>query len=181
MCVCVYVQPENLMLVADDRMKIIDFGLARKLTDNVECREMLGTPEFVGKSVCFQLEFRAVPHWINYNTMLQLHRYCYDTYVVLLCMRLTCIHCSLYNCIKWKRYLDVVRDSFSPETAFGLQYRRHGSFAWRPSISGRRSLGMERLTVQCHLRTGPLFILVTLKTLLFQRQLRLQKTLINAL
>ena len=36
------------MLLGDERLKIIDFGLARKLTDNVECREMLGTPEFVG-------------------------------------------------------------------------------------------------------------------------------------
>jgi len=36
------------MLVDNERLKIIDFGLARKLTDNVECREMLGTPEFVG-------------------------------------------------------------------------------------------------------------------------------------
>jgi len=43
------------MLVDDERLKIIDFGLARKLTDNVECREMIGTPEFVGTylvSVC---------------------------------------------------------------------------------------------------------------------------------
>jgi len=39
------------MLVDNERLKIIDFGLARKLNDNVECREMLGTPEFVGMSL----------------------------------------------------------------------------------------------------------------------------------
>jgi len=38
------------MLADHEQLKIIDFGLARKLTDNVECREMLGTPEFVGRS-----------------------------------------------------------------------------------------------------------------------------------
>ena len=43
------------MLVDNERLKIIDFGLARKLTDNVECREMLGTPEFVGVSFCTHL------------------------------------------------------------------------------------------------------------------------------
>jgi len=46
------------MLVDDEHLKIIDFGLARKLTDNVECREMLGTPEFVGNvtlSLCLPI------------------------------------------------------------------------------------------------------------------------------
>jgi len=41
------------MLADNEQLKIIDFGLARKLTDNVECREMLGTPEFVGKTYDF--------------------------------------------------------------------------------------------------------------------------------
>ena len=50
-----------------------------------------------------------------------------------------------------------VRDSLSPETVFSLEYRRRGSchtpvFTWRPRIFGRRSSGMERVTVQCHLR-----------------------------
>jgi len=49
-----------------------------------------------------------------------------------------------------------VRDSFSPETAFGLQYRRRGSChtpvpVWRARTSGRRSTGVERVTAQCHL------------------------------
>ena len=59
-----------------------------------------------------------------------------------------------------------VRDSLSPETAFGLQYRRRGSchppvFIWRPRISGRRSSGMVRVTAQCHLRAVSLFIPAT--------------------
>jgi len=50
------------MLADNERLKIIDFGLARKLTDNVECREMLGTPEFVGRSffVCVCLSVCTV-------------------------------------------------------------------------------------------------------------------------
>jgi len=60
-----------------------------------------------------------------------------------------------------------VRDSFSPETAFGLQeaYRPRGScytpiLTWRPRISGRRSTGMERVTALCH-HAVPLFIPAT--------------------
>ena len=59
-----------------------------------------------------------------------------------------------------------VRDSLSPETAFGLQYRRRGSchtpvFTWRPRISGRRSSGMECVTALCHLHAVCLFIPAT--------------------
>ena len=57
------VQPENLMLVDDEQLKIIDFGLARKLTDNVECREMLGTPEFVGMSLYVCMSLSLYLHW----------------------------------------------------------------------------------------------------------------------
>ena len=32
-----------------NRLKIIDFGLSRYLCEGEECRELLGTPEFVGK------------------------------------------------------------------------------------------------------------------------------------
>ncbi len=31
------------------RLKIIDFGLSRKMKDGTEVRELLGTPEFVGE------------------------------------------------------------------------------------------------------------------------------------
>jgi len=68
-----------------------------------------------------------------------------------------------------------VRDSFSPETAFGLLYRPYDSshtpiLTWRPRISGRRSSYMERVIAQCHLRTIYLQS-GDLKTFLFQRQL----------
>ena len=33
-----------------NRLKIIDFGLSRYLCAGEECRELLGTPEFVGES-----------------------------------------------------------------------------------------------------------------------------------
>ena len=49
-------QPENLMLSSCNSkcLKLIDFGLSRKLSEDVECRELLGTPEFVGQltSMC---------------------------------------------------------------------------------------------------------------------------------
>jgi len=45
------------MLADHEQLKIIDFGLARKLNDNVECREMLGTPEFVGMSLFLCISF----------------------------------------------------------------------------------------------------------------------------
>jgi len=59
-----------------------------------------------------------------------------------------------------------VRDSFSPATAFGLQYRRRGSchtpvFTWRPSIPCCRSSNMECATAQCHLCTIFVLILMT--------------------
>jgi len=56
-----------------------------------------------------------------------------------------------------------VRDSISPATALGLQYRRRGSchtpvFTWRPSIPSRRSSSVERTAGQCHRRT--IFVLI---------------------
>ena len=55
-----------------------------------------------------------------------------------------------------------VRDSISPVTALGLQYRRRSSchtpvFTWRPSIPSRRER-MERTAGQCHRRT--IFVLI---------------------
>ena len=43
-------QPENLMLLdrESSQIKIIDFGLSRRFSPDTECREMLGTAEFVG-------------------------------------------------------------------------------------------------------------------------------------
>lgn len=38
------------MLKSQDssQLKIIDFGLSRQLCSNIECHEIVGTPEFVG-------------------------------------------------------------------------------------------------------------------------------------
>lgn len=46
-------KPENLVLDGNDykRLKIIDFGLSRKLEASIECREITGTPEFVAPEV----------------------------------------------------------------------------------------------------------------------------------
>ena len=86
----------------------------------------------------------------------------------------------VYRCLHglspeyFSRGLQVhVQDSFSPETAFGLQYRCYGScytpvFTWRLCISGCRSLGMERITAQCHLHAISLFIPATSENFLFQ-------------
>ena len=48
---CVNFQPENILLSSRDstKIKLIDFGLSRKLKDGEVVKEMLGTPEFVGK------------------------------------------------------------------------------------------------------------------------------------
>ena len=59
-----------------------------------------------------------------------------------------------------------VWDSFLLETAFGLQYRRCGSwqtpvFIRQLHISGCRSLSMEQATAQCHLHTISVLIPVT--------------------
>lgn len=49
-------QPENIMLLDKNvplpRIKLIDFGLAHKIEDGVEFKDIFGTPEFVGKSEC---------------------------------------------------------------------------------------------------------------------------------
>lgn len=46
-------QPENIMLLDKNvplpRIKIIDFGLAHKIEDGVEFKNIFGTPEFVGE------------------------------------------------------------------------------------------------------------------------------------
>ncbi|KAK2157832.1 hypothetical protein LSH36_184g12004 [Paralvinella palmiformis] len=49
-------KPENLMLLHQEstRLKLIDFGLSRILNSKAECRELLGTPEFVAISYTFE-------------------------------------------------------------------------------------------------------------------------------
>lgn len=46
-------QPENIMLLDNNiqlpRIKLIDFGLAHRIKDGVEFKNIFGTPEFVGK------------------------------------------------------------------------------------------------------------------------------------
>ena len=48
----VYSQPENIMLLKpkSKKIKLIDFGLSRKLREDEIVKEMMGTPEFVGES-----------------------------------------------------------------------------------------------------------------------------------
>ena len=48
-----FLQPENIMLKTDAShlLKLIDFGLSRKIKPGEEIREMLGTPEFVSPEV----------------------------------------------------------------------------------------------------------------------------------
>ncbi|ELT88671.1 hypothetical protein CAPTEDRAFT_183765 [Capitella teleta] len=46
-------KPENLMLLGQNstRLKIIDFGLSRKLDEGVEVKDITGTPEFVAPEI----------------------------------------------------------------------------------------------------------------------------------
>lgn len=46
-------KPENIMLKSENShlLKLIDFGLSRKIKPGEEVREMLGTPEFVSPEV----------------------------------------------------------------------------------------------------------------------------------
>jgi len=47
-----FIQPENIVLKEEKspQIKLIDFGLARKLSQGEMVREIMGTPEFVGKA-----------------------------------------------------------------------------------------------------------------------------------
>lgn len=46
-------QPENIMLLDNNallpRIKLIDFGLAHRIKDGADFKNIFGTPEFVGK------------------------------------------------------------------------------------------------------------------------------------
>ena len=48
-----FLKPENIMLKNKNSplLKLIDFGLSRKIKPGEEVREMLGTPEFVSPEV----------------------------------------------------------------------------------------------------------------------------------
>ena len=49
-----HLQPQNILLTSPSPpgdIKIVDFGLARRLGVAGELREILGTPEYVGKAV----------------------------------------------------------------------------------------------------------------------------------
>lgn len=55
LCVCPP-QPQNILLTSARPLgdiRIVDFGLSRRMDSITEVREILGTPEYVGES-CFQ-------------------------------------------------------------------------------------------------------------------------------
>lgn len=54
-CVCP-LQPQNILLTSARPLgdiRIVDFGLSRRMDNITEVREILGTPEYVGES-CIQ-------------------------------------------------------------------------------------------------------------------------------
>lgn len=56
------IQPQNILLTSLSPMgdiKIVDFGLARKLGSAGELREILGTPEYVGKVYSVPFIFKS--------------------------------------------------------------------------------------------------------------------------
>lgn len=51
-CIFFFLQPQNVLLTSDRPLgdiKIVDFGLSRVVNNNEELREIMGTPEYVGK------------------------------------------------------------------------------------------------------------------------------------
>lgn len=51
MCVC-RLQPQNILLTSARPLgdiRIVDFGLSRRMDNMTEVREILGTPEYVGE------------------------------------------------------------------------------------------------------------------------------------
>lgn len=54
-----HLQPQNILLTSARPLgdiRIVDFGLSRRMDNITEVREILGTPEYVGES-CFQTFF----------------------------------------------------------------------------------------------------------------------------
>ncbi len=55
-------QPQNILLTSESPLgdiKVVDFGLSRLVSSGQEIREIMGTPEYVGKSRS-QIRFRAL-------------------------------------------------------------------------------------------------------------------------
>jgi len=55
--ICLSLQPQNILLTSAiplGDIRIVDFGLSRRMDKITEVREILGTPEYVGK-FCFKL------------------------------------------------------------------------------------------------------------------------------
>jgi hypothetical protein len=50
-------QPQNIMFTAEEsnNLKLIDFGLARKLNAEKDLKILFGTPEFVGNCASYEL------------------------------------------------------------------------------------------------------------------------------
>ena len=50
-------QPQNIMFTSEEssNLKLIDFGLARKLNAEKDLKVLFGTPEFVGKNIMHKL------------------------------------------------------------------------------------------------------------------------------
>ncbi|KTG40427.1 hypothetical protein cypCar_00011577 [Cyprinus carpio] len=65
-------KPENIMLLDNNiqrpRIKLIDFGLAHRIKDGVEFKNIFGTPEFVGKFNSSQCKMQT-PEIVNYEQL----------------------------------------------------------------------------------------------------------------
>ena len=73
-------QPENIMLLrrGDTNVKLIDFGLSRKIPPGAIVKDMIGTPEFVGwcprsyvDKMCsiISIPAFAAPEIVNYDPL----------------------------------------------------------------------------------------------------------------
>ncbi len=55
----------------ESQIKLIDFGLSRRIMPGAIVKDMIGTPEFVGRSNTFFLQYCAVlaPEVVNYEPL----------------------------------------------------------------------------------------------------------------
>lgn len=85
-------QPENIMLLDNNiqlpRIKLIDFGLAHRIKDGVEFKNIFGTPEFVGKfksSWCKMLsEWFILPDDADGSDAAEILYHLWTSYIVVL-------------------------------------------------------------------------------------------------